>query len=72
MLTNISQMRFELFPFRSPLLREWFRFSFQRDVLDVALKRKTKLFFLFLWVLRCFTSPGALLGPMYSVQDDAV
>ena len=32
MFTNASQMRFELFPFRSPLLREWIRFSFQRDV----------------------------------------
>ncbi len=26
--------------------------------------------FLFLRVLRCFSSPGSLLTPMYSVQDD--
>src|SRR3989339_1227347 len=27
--------------------------------------------FLFLWVLRCFTSPGARPAPMYSAQDNA-
>jgi hypothetical protein len=34
MLTNTSRERFELFPFRSPLLRESIRFAFPRDVLS--------------------------------------
>ena len=29
-----------------------------------------RFFFLFLWVLRCFSSPGSLHTPMYSVHDD--
>ena len=29
-------------------------------------------FFLFLWLLRCFTSPGLPLAPMNSVQDNAI
>ena len=37
-----TEVRFGLFPFRSPLLRESLRF-------------------LFLWLLRCFTSPGIAL-----------
>ena len=37
--------------------------------LYVTLKRKTNFFFLFLWLLRCFTSPGAPLDSMYSSQD---
>ncbi len=28
-------------------------------------------FFLFLWLLRCFTSPGLLHIPMYSVYDNS-
>ena len=43
-------IRFGLFPFRSPLLRESLRF-------------------IFLWLLRCFTSPGVLCIPMYSVYN---
>ena len=42
--------RFGLFPFRSPLLREWS---------------------LFLWVLRCFSSPGSPRLPMYSASGTA-
>ena len=125
MLTIISQSWFRLFPFRSPLLREWIRFSFSRDVHGLIpkiifdfisvylgykmfktpqnssdysssfwtsfalniLKINQKLFlewvlvrenvkwiilFIFLWVLRCFTSPGALPLPMYSEEDHAV
>ena len=41
-LPAITRVGFDLFPFRSPLLRESF---------------------LFLGVLRCFSSPGALLAP---------
>ena len=40
----------DMIPFRSPLLREY-----------CSLRSS---FFLFLWVLRCFTSPGALCRPM--------
>ena len=29
-----------------------------------------RCFFLFLWVLRCFSSPGSPHTPMYSVHDD--
>ncbi len=29
------------------------------------------MFFLFLWVLRCFTSPGMLYTPMYSVYSNS-
>ncbi len=46
-------MRFRLFPFRSPLLRESLRF-------------------LFLWLLRCFTSPGTLRIPMNSAYDFSI
>ncbi len=41
---RLTHTRFELFPFRSPLLGESVRF-------------------LFLWILRCFTSPGRLTPP---------
>ena len=41
---RLTHTRFELFPFRSPLLGESVRF-------------------LFLWLLRCFTSPGRLTPP---------
>ncbi len=41
---RLTRTRFELFPFRSPLLGESVRF-------------------LFLWILRCFTSPGRLTPP---------
>ena len=41
---GLKRTRFELFPFRSPLLGESVRF-------------------LFLWILRCFTSPGRLTPP---------
>jgi hypothetical protein len=41
---GLKHTRFELFPFRSPLLGESLRF-------------------LFLWLLRCFTSPGRLTPP---------
>ncbi len=61
-----SQERFGLIPFRSPLLRECFRFMILCNLL-CAQKRKTNILFLFLWVLRCFTSPGAPPIPMYSV-----
>ena len=33
-----------------------------------ARKRKMNIFFLFLWLLRCFTSPGARFVLMYSVR----
>ena len=70
MLSITSQERFRLVPFRSPLLREWIRFMIPCNVL-CAQKRKTNILFLFLWVLRCFTSPGARPIPMYSAWDSA-
>ena len=45
---DLHQERFELLPFRSPLLRKWFR--------------QVGTFFIFLRLLRCFTSAGLLLN----------
>ena len=42
----VLRTRFGLFPVHSPLLRE-------------CASHKAKLCFLFLWLLRCFTSPGS-------------
>ena len=47
-LPGLTHIRFRLFPFRSPLLRE---------------------LFLFLRLLRCFSSPRSPLQPMYSAAD---
>ena len=47
---RLTRTRFELFPFRSPLLGESVRF-------------------LFLWLLRCFTSPGRLTPPYVFRQE---
>ena len=66
MLAEISHERFRLFPFRSPLLREWANFARTN-----SLRSKSDILFLFLWLLRCFTSPGFLPLPMYSVTDHA-
>ena len=60
MFTKTSRNAFGLIPFRSPLLGE--STCSMNSYEQVAL-------FLFLWVLRCFTSPGALPTPMNSVQD---
>ena len=60
MFTKTSRNAFRLIPFRSPLLGE--STCSMNSYEQVAL-------FLFLWVLRCFTSPGALPTPMYSVRD---
>ena len=67
-------IRFRLFPFRSPLLREYDRyllamnsqFSFfqfslrKREKEKRSFKRNSNRYFLFLWLLRCFNSPGYL------------
>ena len=37
--------------------------------MELSLKTSAKHFFLFLQVLRCFSSLGLLHAPMYSVQD---
>jgi hypothetical protein len=55
-LVNTTLNRFGLIPFRSPLLREC-----------VPIRGH---YFLFLQVLRCFSSPGYLHAPMYLVHDN--
>ena len=52
---TVKSRRFRLLPFRSPLLREYLR--------------KIGGYFMFLWVLRCFTSPGALCRSMNSSDN---
>ena len=55
---GVHALRFGLFPFRSPLLWK-----------SMFLSRRTR-FFLFLRLLRCFSSPGSLCIPMDSVCSD--
>lgn len=77
MIALTSRMKFGLIPFRSPLLREYssffactgssgkrFRAGYKPQANELA------DLFLFHWVLRCFTSPGARRTPMYSVHDN--
>jgi len=63
MWDNSTLYRFRLFPFRSPLLREsHYRSSSHGPHRSVINEWKSvKIRFLFLWLLRCFTSPGLLL-----------
>ena len=55
---GVHALRFGLFPFRSPLL--W----------KSSFLSKKKLFFLFLRLLRCFSSPGSLCNTMDSCYSD--
>jgi hypothetical protein len=55
----IRRYRFGLFPFRSPLLRESQELPSTRSSISSG-QKATRYCFLFLWVLRCFTSPSSL------------
>ncbi len=65
---KVSCHWFRLVPFRSPLLRESSRlFVTPRPLLTTCDKESAYTLFIFLRVLRCFTSPSSHPLPMYSV-----
>ena len=59
LLTTPHKVGFGLFPFRSPLLREWTKHFFKDAGCPPSLKKVLHCF-LFLGLLECFTSPGSL------------
>ena len=60
-LKRFEFMRFRLLPFRSPLLGEYESQFYWCSRLSGLTNKKVNRFFLFLRVLKCFTSPGLLL-----------
>ena len=54
-------IRFKLLPFRSPLLWEWSTNLLWRIKAFMRHKKIRAYYFLFLWLLRCFSSPAYLL-----------
>ena len=54
-----TSYRFRLFPVRSPLLRESYVYHRYPEPIGNSVIYNFD-YFLFLWVLRCFTSPGSL------------